>query len=142
MIEIFPFIGAFLISYIGVSIVGFGLYLIISKVRGTSPWDEVEVRHNVSYQITSRFLPLINLIFWVVSAWFYFSFSEATLGNALLVGTTWLVVAAALDYIAFILIKHPLSVDHKGFYIDQIPWIYLTYVAVFISPIVFVALFG
>ena len=36
MIAIIPLLVSFLIAYIGVSMFGFGLYLVISKMRGTS----------------------------------------------------------------------------------------------------------
>ena len=142
MLETIPFILSFVIAYVGVSVLGFGLYLAISRIRRTSPWDEVEVRHNVSYQVAQKFLPLINLGVWTVCAWLYFSYADVSYANALALGIVWLIVAAIVDYIGFVLIKHPLSVDHKGFYVDQFPWIYFTYLAVFISPLLCVWLLG
>lgn len=142
MLEIVPLILSFAIAYVGVSALGFGLYLTISRLKGASPWDEVEVRHNASYQLAQKFLPLLNLVMWMVAAWFYFSYVDATYGNALLVGLVWLIVAVAVDYGGFVLIKHPLSVDHKGFYVGQFPWIYFTYLAVFASPLLYVWLLG
>lgn len=142
MPEIVPLIMSFFIAWIGVPIFGFVLYLAVSRFRATAPWGEVAIRRNVSFKITIKLLPLINLVFWVFSAWIYFSYTGTTIVNALLIGGIWVIVAAMLDYVVFILIKQPLSVDRKGFYIDQAPWIYLTYFAVFISPIVYVGLFS
>ena len=142
MLEAIPLILSFVLAYVGVSLLGFGLYLVISRARGTSPWDEAEVRHNTSYQLAQKFLPLINLVVWIVSAWFYFSYVDVSYANALSLAIVWLIVAAVVDYIGFVLIKHPLSVDHKGFYVDQFPWIYFTYAAVFVSPLLYVWLLG
>lgn len=142
MLEIIPLILSFVIAYVGISELGFGLYLTISWLKGTSPWDEVEVRSNVSYQLTQKFLPLMNLAVWVAAAWFYFSYADVSYANALLLGLVWLVVAVAVDYIGFVLTKHPLSVGHKGFYVGQYPWIYFTYAAVFVSPLLYMWLLG
>lgn len=138
IMEIIPLLLSFLIAYAGVSVLGFALYLLISRSRGTSPWDEVDVRHNSSYKFTQRFLPLINLVVWTASAWFYFFYVDTSYANAFGLGFMWLVGALLVDYAGFVLIKHPLSVDHKGFYVDQFPWIYFTYLAVFVSPFIII----
>lgn len=117
MIEVITLFISFLIAYVGVSTLGFGLYLIISKVRGTSPWDEVEIRENKSYQLTNRWLPLLNLMVWTLAAWCYFSNVEPSWPNVYVLSAVWLVAAIIVDYVAFVLIKHPLSADHRGFYL-------------------------
>jgi hypothetical protein len=127
----------FILAYILVSSFGFCFYLIISNHLGSSPWDEVEVRHNIAYMQTEKYLPLINLIVWLICTGIYFKHVKINLFTAFTLGITWLVIALLVDYIGFVLIKHPLSVDAKGFYIDQFPWIYLTYVSVFSSPVIY-----
>lgn len=136
MVEIVPLLISFLIAYIGVSTLGFGLYLVISKVRGTSPWDEVEIRENKSYQLTNRWLPLLNLVIWTLAAWYYFSNVDPSWANIYALAAIWLAAVVVIDYVAFVLIKHPLSADHRGFYLGQGIWIYLTYLAVFTAPII------
>lgn len=140
MIDMVTFLLLFLAAYIGVSALGFGLYLLISKAKGTSPWDEVEVKDNSSYQLAQKYLPLINLIVWTMCAWVYFSYVAGSTQSALLLGLLWLIGALLVDYIGFVVIKHPLSLDHKGFYAHQFPWIYFTYFAVFIAPLLAVLL--
>jgi hypothetical protein len=127
-------VATFLLAYVLVSALGFGLYLIISRVRVTSPWDEVEVHANRSYQIAQRFLPLINLIVWTLCAWLYFAWTRAEDSVAVWIALAWLIAAVIIDFIVFVAIKTPLSVDRKSFYIGQFPWIYLTYIAVFVAP--------
>jgi hypothetical protein len=60
---------------------------------------------------------------------------SAGIKNALALGVFWLILAVIIDLIFFVLIKNPLSVDTKGFYIDQFPWIYITYAAILLAPI-------
>jgi hypothetical protein len=126
---------SFLIAYIGVSVLNFGLYLVISQIIGTSPWDETAVKDNTAYNLTEKFLPLINLVVWTLCAGIYFKGRRVLeTSESFKVGIFWLVPALIIDLVGFVLIKHPLSVDAKGFYVDQFPWIYLTYIAVFVAP--------
>jgi hypothetical protein len=128
---------SFLSAYVGVSILGFTLYILISLIRGTSPWDAIEISENLSYQITNRWLPLLNLLVWFTTAWYCFSNIDASWFNVLKISLIWFVSAVIVDYVAFVLIKHPLSADHRGFYLGQGIWIYLTYLSVFISPVLY-----
>jgi hypothetical protein len=50
-------------------------------------------------------------------------------------GALWLAIALPADLVSAVLIKNPMSMTAHDFYIGQFPWIYLIYVAVFISPI-------
>jgi hypothetical protein len=49
-------------------------------------------------------------------------------------GAFWLAAAVVMDYVGFVLIKNPISLSPHDFYIGQLPWIYLIYVAVLLSP--------
>ena len=46
----------------------------------------------------------------------------------------WLAVAVVVDYVCFVLIKNPISLNPHDFYIGQFPWIYLIYVTVLFAP--------
>ena len=39
-----------------------------------------------------------------------------------------------VDYVCFVLIKNPISLNPHDFYIGQFPWIYLIYVTVLFAP--------
>ena len=49
-------------------------------------------------------------------------------------------VDVTVDYVGFVLIRNPISLSAHDFYIGQFPWIYLIYLAIFISPILCAAL--
>ncbi len=134
MIEVTALLVLFIVAYIVVSTLGFGLYLIISRVKGTSIWDMLEIKDNKAYQLTQKFLPLLNLVVWTVCSYVYFSIASDD--HLFTIALIWLIGALVVDYVGFVLIKHPLSVDHKGFYIGQFPWIYFTYAAVFAAPFI------
>ena len=53
-------------------------------------------------------------------------------------GGFWLAIAVPLDLIYFVLTPTPLQVSAQGFYVEQFPWIYLTYAVVLIAPVLYV----
>ncbi|WP_203718282.1 hypothetical protein [Asanoa siamensis] len=114
------------------------MYLIISQAMGSSPWDQVEVKDNDAYNLTERYLPLINLAVWTACAALYFRRPQAVTTNAALrLGFFWLALAVLADWIGFVVLEHPLAVDAEGFYVAQAPWLYMTYAAVFVAPLLF-----
>jgi hypothetical protein len=56
--------------------------------------------------------------------------------EALKPGTFWAVVCILIDLVGWILIPHPWAMTFKEFYIDYQPWITLTYLVIFFSPLV------
>lgn len=123
---------ALVVAYVAVSTLGFGIYLVVAGVMGHSPWDEVAVRDNIAYQRVAMILPILNLAVWTCAARWYFS-GRRLRYPAWPLGLTWLIVALLLDYLVFVVPTHPLSLDHASFYLEQGPWIYLTYLAVAVS---------
>jgi hypothetical protein len=51
-----------------------------------------------------------------------------------MLGAVWLVAAVIVDFVGFVVIKNPISLTPKEFYVGQFPWIYLIYVMVTIGP--------
>jgi hypothetical protein len=47
----------------------------------------------------------------------------------------WLAGAVVVDYVCFVRIKNPISLNPHNFYIGQFPWIYLIYVTVLFAPL-------
>jgi|GEM_PF-906115 len=129
-------ITTFLASYIAVEIVCAAVSVITQTLlHETTKTADV---HNRAFVATEHFYPLINLALWTLFARIYFKnrsgkFSAA--GEAIRLGTAWLITASIFDIIFFILIKEPYSLSFHDFYIGQTPWIYLVYLALFISPL-------
>jgi len=132
---------AFLVSYIGVTPLALGLYFIIAASMGIDLSAEFNIREDNAYALAERLYPILNLLVWTPCAWIYFRGRTALhYKEALKLGGFWLAIAVPLDLLAFVLIENPLSVSAEGFYIEQFPWIYLTYAAVFAAPLCFVEL--
>jgi hypothetical protein len=63
------------------------------------------------------------------------------MNEALRLGAFWLALALPFDVIFFILVKSPYSLSFHDFYVGQLPWIYLVYAVLFVSPLCYVAIF-
>jgi len=127
---------SFLLAYVAITILGTFLALGIAAIQHTPL--TVEPLQNQAYLLSERFLPLLNLLVWMAGSWLYFR--KAPQGrisgkDAFVLGGFWLAIALPLDFIAFVLIKTPLSLSPRDFYIGQFPWIYLIYVCVFLGPV-------
>jgi heme/copper-type cytochrome/quinol oxidase subunit 2 len=82
---------------------------------------------------------LIMLIVWTLFALIYFK--KARSKNAAEeraetrnLAFAWLALAIIVDFVGFVLIKHPYSLSAHAFYVDYQPWISLIYLAIFLSP--------
>ena len=62
-------------------------------------------------------------------------------GEAVRLGAFWLALALPFDVIFFILVKSPYSLSFHDFYVGQVPWIYIVYAVLFVSPLCYVVLF-
>jgi hypothetical protein len=128
----------FVLAYILVTVLGAALSIFIGAI-GHMP-QAAEPLQNQAYLLAERFYPFLNLLVWGTFAWIYFrkprEHSERTglLKEARILGAFWLVAAIVVDYVGFVLIKNPISLTPHDFYIGQFPWIYLIYVAIFLSP--------
>jgi len=131
----------FALAYIAVTILGIALSLSISAI-GHIP-QTAEPMQNAAYLLSERFLPIMNLLVWMLFSWMYFQKRpriSTSHRQAFFLGAFWLLVALVVDYVGFVLIKNPISLSPHDFYIGQFPWIYLIYIAVLISPLCYVAL--
>lgn len=129
----------FLAAYVVITILAFGLYLIIAAIMGVSQTDPFDIRNDPAYTLAEKLYPLLNIFVWMAFAWAYFKKAvNPTLKQAWQLGLFWLAIAVPLDLIYFVLVPNPLQVSAYGFYVEQFPWIYLTYVVVAISPALYV----
>lgn len=132
----FPFVIIYyLIAYFVVTLIGFLHTVFNIYVRH---YGSVKTSPGMgeAYEKTKPFHPLYNLLVFPIFAWLYFlSINNLSLGVALLVGLVWLSFTIVIDFIGWVLIKHPWSLSFKEFYVDYQPWITLTYLVIFLSPL-------
>jgi len=130
----------FALAYVIITALAFGLYEIIAAATGMHAAQPMK---DPAYLLAEKYYPLLNLAVWVAGGWLYFRRRSGSSGNAkeaLWLGAFWLLVALPVDLIGFVLIPNPLSLNAHDFYVGQFPWIYLTYLAVFIGPTSYVGL--
>ena len=99
--------------------------------------------HSPSYVFAEKFFPIINVLVWTAFSWVYFKSRRSApvlSREALTLGAFWLFFAILVDYVGFVLIKNPISLSAHDFYIGQFPWIYLIYLAILVSPILYATL--
>lgn len=133
----------FILAYIAVTALGIALSVGIGVVRHMP--QTAEPMQNAAYLLSERFLPVLNLLVWMAFSWIYFrrpANHRVWPREAVALGAFWLALAVTVDYVGFVLIKNPISLSPHDFYVGQFPWIYLIYVAVFFSPLCYVALSG
>ena len=134
-------ITTFILAYLVITVLGTALSLIIGAVLHT-PSTDLPLQ-NAAYVLSEKFLPLLNLLVWMTFAWVYFKKRTNTTDphkESLALGAFWLAVALPVDFIGFVIIKSPISLSPRDFYIGQFPWIYLIYITVFVSPLCYVTL--
>ena len=134
-------LAAFLLAYVVIAILGTALSVVIAAAKHTPP--AAQPLQNAAYLLSERFLPVLNLVVWVGASWLYFRNSpqpRITRVEALALGVLWLAVALPLDFVAFVVIKTPISLSPYAFYVGQFPWIYLIYIVVFLSPLCYMTL--
>lgn len=125
----------YIAAYIIVTVIGilhtiFNIYVLHYKSMKSSPGM------GEAYEKTKPFHPLYNLLIFPLFAWLYLlSVSNASIGLALLVGAIWAIITIIGDLIGWVLIKHPWSLSFREFYLDYQPWISLTYLIIFLSPL-------
>lgn len=125
----------YIAAYIIVTVVGilhtiFNIYALHYKSMKNSPGM------GEAYEKTKPFHPLYNLLIFPLFAWLYLlSVSNASIGLALLVGAMWAAITIIGDLVGWVLIKHPWSLSFREFYLEYQPWISLTYLIIFLSPL-------
>ena len=94
-----------------------------------------------SFTATVPYHVLIMLLVWPVFAWVYFRKRQhenqgQEVSEALRLSFFWLAAAMFVDFICFVLIKHPYSLTPHEFYVEYQPWISLIYASIFLSPFI------
>ena len=90
-----------------------------------------------AYNKTKPWHPLYNLIILPIFAYLYFKgLDTVTLSNAITTSILWGTSAIVIDLVGWVLIKHPLSLTFRRFYIEYQPWITLVYLVMYASPFI------
>ena len=134
----------FLGSYALIEIVAAMCSILVAAITHTNFSGNHADVHNHAFVTSERFYPLINLISWMTFAAIYFrrpAGKRSLAGEALRLGAFWLALALPFDVIFFILVKSPYSLSFHDFYVGQLPWIYIVYAVLFVSPLCYVRLF-
>jgi hypothetical protein len=94
-----------------------------------------------SFIATVPYHVLIMLLVWPLFAWVYFRKRRPPDRHHEVVETVrlsllWLAAAMIVDFVCFVLIKHPWSLTAHEFYVEYEPWIGLIYISIFLSPLI------
>lgn len=90
-----------------------------------------------AYNKTKPWHPLYNLIILPIFAYLYFKgLDTVTLSNAIATSILWGTSAIIIDLVGWVLIKHPLSLTFRRFYIEYQPWITIVYLVMYASPVI------
>jgi len=127
-------------AYIIVTILAYALSITAGIVFKLPSAQELGVSmfEDPAFVMTVPYHLLLNLLVWTFFSYRYFKKKENNqyfLKEALNLSGCWLVVAMIVDYIGFVLIKSPISLTPHQFYVEYQPWISITYLIVFISPL-------
>lgn len=133
----------FLGSYVVIEIVAAMCSILVAAITHTNFSGNHADVHNHAFVTSERFYPLINLISWMAFAAIYFrkpARKRPPTGEALRLGAFWLALALPFDVAFFILVKSPYSLSFHDFYVGQLPWIYIVYTVLFVSPLCYVGI--
>jgi hypothetical protein len=130
----------FIWAYIIVTVLAYSLsYLVgslmtpVAQAPGASIFDDPVFVKTVPYHL------LINLLVWTLCSYAYFKRAKDKKPDfqaAIYLSFLWLVLAMLVDLTAFVLIKSPVSLTPHQFYIEYQPWISITYLILFVSPLI------
>lgn len=131
----------FLLAYAVVTILATAVTVLYGLVY-QSPQPEdlgVSLLKAPSFVATVPYHVLIMLLVWPAFAWVYWRKRQPRnqgrgLGETLRLSFFWLAAAMIVDFVCFVLIKHPWSMTPYEFYVEYEPWISLIYISIFLSP--------
>ncbi|MDX9769096.1 MAG: hypothetical protein RBT19_01950 [Tenuifilaceae bacterium] len=127
-------------AYLTVTIIGIIHTIYNWKVLkiDTNREKEVKPSESPAYLKTKPFHVLYNIV--VFPAFAYFYLHEVEPANlwfeAFILATSWSLITIAIDWVGWVIIKHPWSMTYKEMYIDYQPWITLIYLIIFASPFI------
>ena len=108
----------------------------LSKTENLSDVADTNYAYGTAYAKTIPFHPLYNIVIWPLFAFLYFRMTKLEKNQwitALYLGLSWSIITIVFDLFGWVIIKHPLTMSWKAFYLDYQPWITLIYIVIFIS---------
>jgi hypothetical protein len=119
------------------------VYGIVNRMPENEPG--VSLLKDPSFTATVPYHVLIMLLVWPVFAWLYFrkrqqENPDKEVMETLHLSFLWLAAAVVVDWVCFVLIKHPYSLTLHEFYVEYQPWISLIYASIFLSPLIHLGL--
>jgi hypothetical protein len=134
----------FFIAYVIVTILATAISVIYAIIYKTPPpVPGITVLKSASFIATVPYHVVLMFVIWPLFAWIYYKnpirkIASLQSGEIWQLSFCWLVAAMLVDFVGFVLIRHPYSLTPHEFYIDYQPWISLIYCAIFLSPWIYV----
>ena len=96
-----------------------------------------------AYARTVPYHPVYNLVLWPIVAFIYLVHAAPThlWSAALMLAVAWTGAAIVVDFVGWVLARHPWRMTLKEMYMDYQPWITLIYLAIFASPFIASAIY-
>ena len=124
------------LCYTAVTWVGIGHTVFNILILGMSGMSEGPGL-GMGYEMTKPWHPLYNIILFTISGLLYLrKVNDLTIRKAVLTGALWAGISIVTDLVGWVLIKHPLRLTFRQFYIEYQPWITLVYLAMFVAPVI------
>jgi hypothetical protein len=137
----------FFVAYVIVTILATAISVVYGMVYPSPQPEElgVSLLKAPSFTATVPYHVLIMLLVWPVFAWVYFrkrqqGNQDKEVRETLRLSFLWVAAAMIVDFVCFVLIKHPWSLTPHEFYVEYEPWISLIYISIFLSPLIRLAL--
>lgn len=135
----------FLIAYFIVSVLATATSVIYEMVCDLPPAAPGQsILEAPAFADTVAYHVLIMLVVWPLFAHVYFRKPAQPKSGALRetwrLAVCWLLLAIVVDFIGFVLMKHPWTLTPYEFYVVYQPWISLIYLSIFASPFIRLAL--
>ena len=108
--------------------------MIVFKMTLKRVWPPHSAYEIKPYVKTIPYHPLYNIVVWPIISHFYFLNQTPSIERALSLGFSFMSITMVLDYVMWVLIKHPLSMSIEEFYVKSQPSLALCYLVTFISP--------
>lgn len=136
--EILPALMWFATAILFVALITMAHVVYNLKVRGLTDRPEgSSILHAEAYQETLRWQPLFAI--GAFSAVSYIYFGTVTIidvwPHALTLGVAWVVLTAIVDTFARVVLRHPWSLTLRELFVEQQPWVGLTYAAILAAPL-------
>ncbi|WP_196121299.1 hypothetical protein [Anaerobacillus alkaliphilus] len=126
------------VVYVLITIVGILHTIFNWKVLKMESPKGTKASKVLAYKKTEPYHPLYNIFLFPIFSYIYLVQVNPTnlYQEVLVIAISWTIITIVVDYIGWVLIKHPWYMTFKEMYIDYQPWITLVYISIFVSPFI------